>query len=264
MEFLKFITNGIRVQAKNARGWIYLGWMDFTIPYRTTFVGPLWEILSALFWIAGLGIVFYSPDFESMSHFIIYIAAGIVIFTYIGHILNSTPGLYHSAASTMSSIKISPAFFILRNIVLNIIRFACQLLVAFGAVAYFADLTDVRYFELLLGTLVMIFTSIWVSLLLASTGARFPDIIPTIIAITRALLFITPVFWTVTPDTDSLRNVVALANPLTYFIEIMREPMMGNSISTRSWAVVLGINLILVPVSLIVYRVTRYRILNWV
>jgi len=262
MNILKFFYDGIRAQVRNARGWIYLGWMDFTVPYRKTFIGPIWEILSAVIWVTGLSIVFYTPDFADISSYVAYVAAGIVIFGYISHILNSTPPLYHSAANTMRTVKISPAFFILRNLVLNLIRFACQLIVAFVAVAYFASLTDMVWLDLFLGTFVVLFTSIWVSLLFAAVGARFPDIVQVVTAITRALLFVTPVFWTV--GDSSLRNIIATYNPLTYFLEVMRAPMLGDAVSMRAWAVVIITNLVLIPVALLTYRFTRHRILNWV
>jgi ABC-type polysaccharide/polyol phosphate export permease len=262
MEALKFFHSGIRAQIRNARSWVYLGWMDFIVPYRRTFVGPLWEIISAVIWVAGLSIVFYTPEFSDMSSFVAYVACGIVAFGFISHILNSSPALYHGAGPVMQNIKIAPGFFILRNIVLNLLRFACQLIVALAAVVYFADFSQIIFWQFFTGLFLLIFTSVWVSIVLSSIGARFPDVVPIISAITRALLFVTPIFWVA--GNSSLRNYISTYNPVTYFIEIMRAPLLGEPISQEAWMVVLGLNVILIPLSLYIYRFTRYRILNWI
>lgn len=262
MNMFKYFTHGISAQIKSARGWIYLGWMDFIVPYRSTYVGPVWELLSAVVWVLGLSLVFYSPEFSSVSRFVAYVACGIVFFTFTSHTLTQFPSLYLTSGEVMQSIAISPAFFILRTFVLNLLRFASQFVVAIGAVWFFADITEVQIFEFIPGMFVLVNTSLWVGIILASLGARFPDMVQVISTLARTLMFVTPVFWSV--GDSQARDIVASYNPITYFIEIVRAPLLGEHVRDVAWIVVISINLALIPIALITYKMVRHRILKWV
>ncbi len=51
-------------------------------------------------------------------------------------------------------------------------------------------------------------------------------------------MFITPIFW-VGGAGGGLRGVLYDWNPLTHYIEIMRQPVVSGTVPLSSWAVVL-------------------------
>ena len=66
--------------------WITLGWYDFTLRYRRTSVGPLWEIVVMGVWVVGLGVLFGRLLGHSRESFLAYLAAGVTLVLHGQHI----------------------------------------------------------------------------------------------------------------------------------------------------------------------------------
>src|SRR6185437_4751840 len=80
-----------------------------------------------------------------------------------------------------------------------------------------------------------------VGLLLGTLGARFRDIPPVVAAIMQMMFLLTPIFWQ--PEQLPGRELLVMLNPFYYFIEIIRQPLLGNAPSLTIWMAAIGITL---------------------
>ena len=242
--------------------WITLGWYDFTLRYRRTYFGPLWELLVVGVWIAGLGLLFGRLLGSSGENYLMYLTTGVILWSYISSILTTGAAVFVSNARAISSIN-NPLFtYVLRNAVEHWAKMAVHLLILIGVFV----LSDVQLgWQTLLafpGLLLLFLGSLVAVPLLGFAGARYRDLTHMIRAGMRFLFFATPVFWYVDGLGD--RDFLALLNPFTHYLEIVRAPLTGETASVLSWSIVLAIDAVGLILFAVTYSSLRRRLAIWI
>lgn len=75
--------------------------------------------------------------------------------------------------------------------------------------------------------------AMWVGLLLGTLCTRFRDIPQIVQSLMRVAFFVTPVIWI--PAQLGTREHLALWNPFTYFVELIRAPLLGQVPPPLTW-----------------------------
>ena len=78
----------------------------------------------------------------------------------------------------------------------------------------------------------------------------------------RFLFFATPVFWYA--EGLGNRDFLALLNPFTHYLEVVRAPLTGETASALSWTVVLALNAIGLALFAATYSPLRRRLAIWI
>jgi len=97
---------------------------------------------------------------------------------------------------------------------------------------------------------------------LSILGARFRDIYQITQSVLQVLFFITPIFWF--PRLLPADNWIIAANPLGYFIDLVRSPLLGHLPEVVSWAGSLILFLVSSIFAIVIYRKNSARIVFWV
>ena len=116
--------------------------------------------------------------------------------------------------------------------------------------------------------LLLILNGLWVAMLCGIIATRFRDIPPIIASLSQLLFFMTPIVW----KYDTLLNNPAVAerariaelNPVLHFVEIVRQPLLGQEIAWRHWAIAGVITVVGTAVALVALRNYRARVAYWV
>jgi ABC-2 type transport system permease protein len=104
----------------------------------------------------------------------------------------------------------------------------------------------------------------WLAVLSGIIATRFRDIPPIIASLTQLLFFMTPIVWSYERlKSNPLSGYVEL-NPVMHFVEIVRQPLLGEPIVWRHWAVVGAITVVGCSVALLCMRNYRSRVAYWV
>jgi lipopolysaccharide transport system permease protein len=77
----------------------------------------------------------------------------------------------------------------------------------------------------------------------------------------RLAFFITPVIWI--PDQLGERAYLALFNPFTYFLELIREPLLGRIPDAHTWALALAVTVVGCAATALVFSRFRSRVPYW-
>ena len=242
--------------------WITLGWYDFTLRYRRTYFGPLWEILVVGIWIVGLGLLFGRLLGHSGENYLVYLSVGVILWSFISSTLTTGAGVFVSNARAISSIN-NPLFtYVLRNAVEHWAKLAVHSLILIGVLLW----SDVQLgWQTLLvvpGMLLLFLGSLLAVPLLGFAGARYRDLTHLIRAGMRFLFFATPVFWYVDGLGD--REFFALLNPFTHYLELVRAPLTGETASVLSWSLVLAIDAAGLVLLAATYNSLRRRLAIWI
>jgi len=250
--------------------WGYLGWQDIKQRYRRSVLGPLWISISMGVLATGLGILYaalFNADYEK---FLPYVATGLLIWNFIsGCILEGSEVFI----SNEGLIKFLPAplslhvfrliwrqtLFFLHNLVIWLI-----LILLFPQPISWTLVLAVPAFALLM------VNGFWIAILSGIIATRFRDIPPIIASVVQLVFYMTPIVW----DYNTLANnpnphvaeraQLAELNPVMHFLEIVREPMLGEEIFWRHWIVAGAITVVGWAAALLVLRNYRSRVAYWV
>jgi lipopolysaccharide transport system permease protein len=112
---------------------------------------------------------------------------------------------------------------------------------------------------LLLGMICMF----WISMFFGMLSARFRDFPQIITSLIQVVFYVTPILWQPS-QLGSKRYVLVDFNPVYYFIEIVRSPLMGHLPPAGFWKVTVLITLAMSIIVFPIFRRFRGRVAYWV
>jgi ABC-2 type transport system permease protein len=110
----------------------------------------------------------------------------------------------------------------------------------------------------------------WIAIVTGVVATRFRDIPPIIASVVQLTFYLTPIVWDYgllirNPNPRvAERAKLAELNPVMHFLEILREPMLGEPIVWHHWYVVGVITVVGWAMALFVLRNYRSRVAYWV
>jgi lipopolysaccharide transport system permease protein len=102
----------------------------------------------------------------------------------------------------------------------------------------------------------------WICLLIAFISTRFRDMVPIINSGVQILFFVTPISWM--PKLLGESSIMIKLNPFVYFIEIVRQPLLGIVPAPIVWGVMAGFTCVGFFLSQMAFSYKRFRIPFWV
>lgn len=232
-------------QLTRARRWLYFTWFNFAVLYRKTFLGPLWIIVGPSLFIVTLGLLFSQVNNTAPSLFIPHLAIGLVTWTLIsGFVINSSTVFQRNKAQIMQG-NMSLVDITMIEVLSTILQFVHQLIIIIVVFAVLGLIPSLYSLVSLLGLALLILNGVWLTVFFGIIGARYRDLPEIIIAIMRIAFLATPIIWM--PGASGRGEVVGAFlnfNPFHHFLELIRAPLLGQSISMLSVLVVLTITLL--------------------
>ncbi len=240
--------------------WLTLGWYDFVLAYRRSWLGPAWEVVTMALWVAGLGVVFSRVTGRGEGSYLAYVGVGIVLWQYLSSVVAGSAGIFTARAETILSIRQPLYSFVLRHLVACLARFAIHALVV-APLLWFTDRNGASLFWSATGMVAILIFSLWAAPLIAFVGARYRGFHHLLGSAMRFLFFTTPVFWRAEHLTD--RGYLARANPFSSLLEITRGPLLGDALWEYAWFVVLLLNAVGIATVIVIYGPCRRRVALW-
>jgi ABC-2 type transport system permease protein len=237
-------------------------------PVVVDVLGPLWVSISMAVVATAMGILYGALFGEDITTFLPYVATGLLIWNFVnGCILEGSEvfianeGLIKFLPAPLSlhvyRLVWRQALFFLHNLVVWAI-----LMVIFPHPLGWSLLLALPAFALL------VLNGAWIAVFTGIVATRFRDIPPIIASVSQLLFFMTPIVW----QYDTLlrnpavaeRARIAELNPVMHFVEILRQPMLGQPIVWRHWYVVGVITVAGCIAALVFLRNYRSRVAYWV
>lgn len=247
---------------KNSHIWCILSFYDIKTRYRRTVIGPFWLTLGTAITVFGMGLVWGSIFGMNIREFLPYIAAGMIIWTFISAVLNEGCSVFTSQAGIIHNVKTSYFIHIMTMLSRNLIIMAHNMLVL---VAVFIICGKSINFEILWffpALILLILNSFWVGIVLGICATRYRDISCIVGNIVALIMLVTPIMWK--PEMlKGSRRLIASVNPFAHVIDIVRDPLLGNAPSATSYCVVLGILTVGMVFALWLYKKYIHRIVFW-
>lgn len=243
------------------RAWTLLGWRDFRLQTSRTLLGSLWGVIGTTVTVVVLGFVYGSmSQFGSYNAFV-FLSAGFISWFFISACIQGGASVFISASGTLTERNIPIFFPILRYFFRIFIEFITKFLTYFIVCAFTLFNPGVNFFLIFVSLLIYVLNGIWVLAFFAIVGARFRDAIQIISPIMLIVFLATPILW---PEASLISNRIALAlNPFTYFIDVLRDPMLGRVPEFRDYAVTLAVAVVGWALAGLAFARSKNRLVFW-
>lgn len=243
------------------RLWTALGMEDLSDRYRRTILGVSWLITSFAAFIFVYIAIFGHGSGVTLAEYGLYVTIGFGLWGFVSSSVLNGCTVYTSARSWIMGESIPYPVFFLQTVFRDCVVFLMTLLVIAAALVWKKEAWTPTNLWAIPGLLIYVLPPLWLGAILAPLCTRYRDVMHAIQTGMRVLFFATPILWL--PSQRSSLAVIAKYNILTYFIELVRAPLLENTVPVNAWLVVLAVNAVGIVIGFVTYAATRDRIVYW-
>ena len=244
------------------RLWTSMGWMDIKQRYRNSVLGPFWLASGLALTIAGMSLLYSQILHVPYDQFAPYLAAGLMIWTFIASTATESCHGYVAAEGLIKSLQVPYFVYIFRVVARNLIVFGHNLVVVAIVWVLFGKLGHIKPLEVLAGIALLILFLVGLATVFASIGAIFKDFVQIVTQVFQVLIFITPVFWLTT--SIGPRSAFLHFNPLYYIMEVVRAPLLGTTPTAFVFTGAVGFTLVSLIAGFLAYAISRKSVVFYV
>lgn len=241
--------------------WGSLGWQDIRQRYRRSTIGPFWVTLSMGVMIAGMGFLFADLFHTKIHSYLPFLTIGMIVWNMISPVVNEGCTAFIDGESIIKQVKLPISLHAYRAVWRNLIIFGHNFVVFIVVAVVFRIWPNWSSLLAVPGLLIICVNGVWVGLLWGTISARFRDVPQIVASVMQIAFFMTPIMWQV--SSVSGPKWFLKINPFFYFVELVRQPLLGEGATIQLWLWALVITLCGWIVTFLVYRRYRWRIAYW-
>jgi ABC-type polysaccharide/polyol phosphate export permease len=226
-------TADLRAGVTSFELWHLLAWNELTQKYRRSLIGPWWLTLSLAITIGAIAVLFSAIYRLNLTQVLPNMCLGYIVWTMITSIVSegclgfmTFRGYIHQARRPLT---LYVCWIVWRNVIVfahNSIIYVI-VAIAFGVWPGAAGLLALP------GLLITLIGVGAAAMLTGIAAARYRDIPPIVQSVLGVIFFTTPILW----EPEQLGRYIWLAyiNPVTYLLEIIRDPLLGRVPPASIW-----------------------------
>jgi lipopolysaccharide transport system permease protein len=207
---------------------------DFLSSYQQTLLGPFWAVMQPIMTVFIYVLVFYKVMGASTQGIppILYYLAGVTLWNLFSDIFQYTSVTFSANEYIFSKVYFPRIITPLSVMALHSIRFFIQLLMLFVFLFYyfFTGKVDLHPLNFFLAIPVIIITAgigLGTGLVFSILTAKYRDLQNMIQLMLRLLMFVCPIFYSLSIVSPKIKWLVLL-NPLTSLFETFRFAFLGK------------------------------------
>lgn len=245
--------------ASRWRIWTVLALFDIRTRYRRSKLGQFWITLSMAVTICALGVV-YSAVFKiSLAVYLPLVAISFIVWGLIAALIQESATVFIEAEGYVRSSPLPKSMFIYRMLTRNTLVFAHNFVLVPVVMLIFRIMPTWSTLLFLPSFALTILNGIWISMLLGTLCARFRDMPPIVASVVQIAFFVSPVMWGRNQLAASHHMIIDW-NPFAVFLELLREPLLGQAPSLHIWLTAIGITVVGYAVAIVFFARFRPRI----
>jgi len=244
--------------------WVYSTWLKFAMKYRKTSLGPLWLIVGPTMFVVFLGYLFSKVNSSELDVFVPHLAIGYITWTLISGFVTGGSTVFQRKRSEILQGNMRLTDVVLADNFETFLNYLHQIIVIVMVFIYFNLMPDLYSAVSLIGLLFLTINGFWVTVLCGLIGARYRDLVEIVSSVMRICFFITPIIWIPIDGAGGALGNFLIFNPFYHYLELVRAPLLGNSISQITWTVVLSITVLGFFITTIVYNKSSRSLSLWV
>jgi ABC-2 type transport system permease protein len=253
---------------KQRQLWGHLAWQDIRQRYRRSVLGPIWITISMAVTAVALGVLYAGLFQNDLSVQLPYILVGFIVWAFISGCISEGSEVFITNEGLIKQLPAPLSVHVYRLVWRQVLFFAHNMIVYAIMFVIFPQPLGWTSLTVFPALVLLAVNGAWVALLLGIVTTRFRDMAPITQSLVQLLFFLTPIVWIYQDllDNPAVAGRARLVefNPLLHFIEIVRQPLLGEEQHLRHWIVVLVITVVGWALTFAVVRRFRSRVAYWV
>ncbi|MDF4002857.1 ABC transporter permease [Luteibacter sp. PPL552] len=240
-----------------------LGWQDVRQRYRRSALGPFWLTISMGVMIGTIGIVFGQIFNTPMHDFLPFLAAGMILWSFMSSVVMEGCSGFISAESIIKQLPIPLFVHILRMLWRNVLILLHNIVIL--PLVFLAVGRGVGWevFLAIPGFLMLVLNLAWVALLLGVLCARYRDLAQIVGSALQVVFYLTPIMWMPAHLPQRAGAYLLDLNPVYHVLAVARDPMLGVIPSVLNWSVSGGLAVVGWIAAITMYGRYKRRIAYW-
>lgn len=230
---------------------------DFTKKYKRTILGMAWSIISPLLNLLIMWLVFSKFFGNNVNHYVIYLFAGQLVFSYFTDATNLGMTSLVGNAGIFTKVNVPKYLFLFSQNVSSLINFGLTLLIFFAFVAFDGIPFTWKFFLLIYPIACLIVFNVGMGLVLSALFVFFRDMQYLWGILTQLLMWMSAVFYTINNYSQLVQNLFLL-NPIYLYIRYFRKIVLDGVIPTLQFHL-LAASYALIVFGLGTYMYKRYN-----
>lgn len=195
---------------------------DFAKKYKRTILGMAWSIISPLMNLLIMWLVFSNLFGNNVNHYVIYLFAGQLVFSYFTDATNLGMNSLVGNAGIFTKINVPKYLFLFSQNVSSLINFGLTLLIFFAFTAIDGIPFTWKFFLLVYPVACLIVFNLGIGLVLSALFVFFRDMQYLWGILTQLIMWLSAIFYTIDSYSDTAQRLF-LFNPLYAYILYFRE-----------------------------------------
>lgn len=259
---VRVAVTDIRSGSRNVPTWRTLALQDMRVKYKRTFLGPLWITVHMLAYVLGIGLL-YGRLFglDTKTH-LPSVACGMLLWTLMSGMITEGSTTFVNASTYIRSAAVPLSSFAFQTATRQVVTFLhSAVVIGLMLLALRTPVSAAAIWQVPAALVLVVVNGFFVVLWLGSATARFRDLQPLTATTMQLMMFVTPIFWS---PSQLEGSPLAYLNPLGWFVEAFRAPLLGQLVDPWVWLAALGLTAVNVAVGICVFGRSRGRIAYWV
>lgn len=237
------------------RVWTALAREDIGDQHKRTTLGPMWLLINYLAFAGTFIFVFRRGDAGDPTY-ASYVATGLLVWFFLMETINSGVSLFAREEGFIKGTTLPLSVYVLRTTMQAMIRTGYAAVGCLGIVLLSGTQPELVWLWAGLAVLLIVMITPAVVTVMAFMGVYFPDSQFLVANAMRIGMFLTPVFW-VYDGAGGVRSLFYWFNPFTYFLEIVRAPIVGAYVPLHAFAICAAVGIASWGIAL--YLLGRFR-----
>lgn len=241
-----------------------LAWTEVRLRYTRTIIGPFWETISLAILLFTLSYLWSRLWGAQVSEYLPYLVSGMVIWRFINSILNDGCQIFIKNDYIYRSIPLPWSVMAVKHVYAGAFLFIHHFpMIIVANIIFNVDFFTLNLIYLIYAIPVLTITSFSSTIILGIFTARYRDVHSLVSSLLSVMIFFTPIFWTVDQMGEFGRKFIVTPNLVFHYIEIFRQPLLGNPPSSTSLLITLISTLFLFFISMHILNKYKKKIIYW-
>ena len=243
--------------------WFNLAANDLRSRYRRTRLGPWWLVIGLGITMSTMSVMWSTIFGLAWRDFVPYMLTGMVTWNWIANSITGACNIYsHEYSGILKFEPLPPLVHAMRFVMVNFLVHLHNMAIPLLALIVAGTIPHPSVvFWLPVSTVFILLNALAVAVYLGMIGARLRDFSQVVASVMGPLMLLTPVMW----KGDMLKNhqLLIYLNPFSYFINMVRAPLLGEAVPPINLAIVSLITILNIGVALFCYRRYRKILVYW-
>jgi ABC-type polysaccharide/polyol phosphate export permease len=238
---------------------LYIGYSEFLAKYKNTNLKFTWVPIGFAVLVITKAYIFADIFKSNYDFYLMFLASGLASWMLVASLLSDATNVY-SGRGVVLEIKLGTKFLVHMTLIYRLIEYFLILLVPILISVYFGKFFEINWILFIFNIFFVVLVIFPIMELFGFIGIIFRDFSHIVGNLLKTLFFLTPVIW----QSDQLSNPdLVRYNPLTHFINLLRDPFIGESTLLFSYFFLGCIFLLTLTINFITKNI-RKKIYNFI